>query len=145
LKKRKTGQFHQGIYTIKNKEQYVGTKFPVFRSSWELSLMEHLDGHEKVKGWCTECVAIPYYFNGKPKRYFPDFLVVWNDGRKQVIEIKPYRETKPPRKSIKKARKTLLYEQYTYLMNQAKWSAAEEFCKKRNFEFKVLTEKDLIL
>ena len=31
----------------------------------------------------------------------------------------------------------------TYVVNQAKWKAADEFCKKQNIEFIVLTEKHL--
>jgi hypothetical protein len=30
-----------------------------------------------------------------------------------------------------------------YVKNQAKWKAAEEFCKDRQWEFKVLTEDHL--
>lgn len=145
LRKKKKQQFRQGIYTVKNREQYAGTKPPIFRSSWELSFMEHLDGHEKVKGWCCECVVVPYYFNGKRRRYYPDFLIIWEDESKQVIEIKPYRETNPPRQSKKKSRKTMLYEQLTYCKNQAKWEAANEFCRKKGWEFKILTEKDITI
>jgi hypothetical protein len=31
----------------------------------------------------------------------------------------------------------------TYAVNQAKWKAAEEFCKDRMIEFKIITEEDL--
>jgi hypothetical protein len=36
-----------------------------------------------------------------------------------------------------------LYEQLTYIQNMAKWEAAKKWCKKRGFEFTVLTEKEL--
>jgi hypothetical protein len=138
-------KFRQGVYTVKNRQKYIGKKPPIFRSSWEMSFMQYLDEHEKVKGWCCECVVVPYTFNGKPKRYFPDFLVVWEDNKTQVIEIKPHRETKPPRQTKNKSRKTLLYEQFTYLKNQLKWKAANEFCLKKDWEFKILTEKDITI
>lgn len=138
-------KFRQGVYTIKNREKYLGKKAAIFRSSWELKMMEYLDNKEGVEGWCSECVIIPYTFNGKVHRYFPDFLVVWKDGRKQVIEVKPHRETMKPRKTKKKSRKTMLYEELTYCKNQAKWEAAEGYCKKKGWEFKILTEKHLII
>jgi hypothetical protein len=137
-------KFRQGVYTVKNKEKYAGKKAPIFRSSWENSFMFYLDNHEKVKGWCSECVIIPYTFRGKTHRYYPDFLIVWEDDKKQVIEIKPHRETLPPRKSQKKSQKTMIYEQLTFSKNMAKWEAAEGYCKKKGWEFKVLTEKDII-
>ena len=49
------------------------------------------------------------------------------------------------KKSGGKWKKTKKYitEVVTYGVNQAKWKAAEEFCEKRGWKFKVLTEKDL--
>jgi len=31
----------------------------------------------------------------------------------------------------------------TWMINQAKWKAAKEFCADRNYEFKIMTEDDL--
>ena len=31
----------------------------------------------------------------------------------------------------------------TWMINQAKWKAAREFCADRNYEFKIMTEDDL--
>ena len=139
----KRKQFRQGVYTVKHRQKYTGKTPPIFRSSWEMDFMYHLDTHPAVKGWCSECVVIPYSYAGKTRRYYPDFLVEWLHGLKQLVEIKPYRETLPPRKTKKKSRKTLIYEAMTYEKNQAKWDAAQYFCKKRGWEFKVLTEKNL--
>ena len=63
------------------------------------------------------------------------------DKRRVIIEIKPSRETKPPRVTKKKSQKTILYESLTYAKNMAKWDAATSFCNKRGWEFKVVTEK----
>jgi hypothetical protein len=82
-------------------------------------------------------------FHGKPSRYYPDFLMILEDGRKILIEIKPSRETKPPRKSKKKSQKTMLYEQMTYLKNTKKWEYAQQFCNKKGWEFRIITEKEL--
>ena len=34
-------------------------------------------------------------------------------------------------------------EAYEFVKNQAKWEAAREFCDDRQWEFKVVTEKEL--
>jgi hypothetical protein len=39
--------------------------------------------------------------------------------------------------------KGFLYEAKTYAVNQAKWKAADEWCKDRRLEFKVITEDEL--
>ena len=56
--------------------------------------------------------------------------------------MKPKKQTKPP---IKKSRvtKTYLYEMKTYAVNQAKWKAAQEFCKDNGMQFKIVTEEEL--
>ena len=38
-----------------------------------------------------------------------------------------------------------MYEQLTYVKNQAKWEAATKFCNKKGWEFKILTEKDITI
>ena len=66
--------------------------------------------------------------NGKIKRY--------------VIEVKPAKQTKPPVKP-KRQTKGYIIEAYEYAKNQAKWKMAREFCADRQWEFKVVTEKEL--
>jgi hypothetical protein len=36
-----------------------------------------------------------------------------------------------------------LNEAFEYVKNQAKWEAAQEYCKDRMWDFKVMTEKEL--
>ena len=66
------------------------------------------------------------------------------DGRTKtyLIEIKPEAQSIEP-KVQKKITKKYITEVCTYAINQAKWKAAKEYCLDRNWEFKVLTEKDL--
>jgi hypothetical protein len=47
-------------------------------------------------------------------------------------------ETNPKRKT-----KSWAYAVKTWAVNQAKWEAAKEYCADRNYEFRVLTEKEL--
>jgi hypothetical protein len=58
-----------------------------------------------------------------------------------IIEVKPECQTQPP-KQTKKTKK-YLQESYTYIVNQQKWKAADEFCQERGWKFQILTEKDL--
>ena len=79
-------------------------------------------------------------------RYFPDFYVKYKDVkgkiREKVVEIKPAKQVKEP-KMQKRRTKKYVSEVYTYATNQAKWAAAEDFCKDRRWEFQILTEKEL--
>lgn len=141
----------------KHPEKYVGKdKRVICRSSWEGRFCVWLDNHPDVIGWCSECIAIkyqdpvkPFTKAGKPyiRSYFPDFFVTMRvkDGsvKRYLVEIKPEKETKPPRKTPGKTPKTLLHENYTFAINSAKWRAATNWCLKNDVEFKIITEKSL--
>ena len=51
----------------------------------------------------------------------------------------------PPHKPKTQKRMTKRYisEVTTWAVNKAKWKAAEEFCKDNQWEFKIITEKEL--
>ena len=75
-------------------------------------------------------------------RYFVDNTVHIREGDKIVkylIEIKPHKQTKPPTKHGNKKQQTVLYENATWSVNQAKWAAAVEWCKKNNYKFQIVT------
>ena len=59
-----------------------------------------------------------------------------------IIEVKPHKETEPPKKK-KKITPRYITEVATYAVNRAKWAAATEYCLDRGWEFKTLTEKHL--
>ena len=59
-----------------------------------------------------------------------------------MIEVKPAKQTRPPKQG-KKVTQSYIYECKTYAVNQAKWKAADEWCKDRKIEFKVVTEREL--
>jgi len=129
-------------------EKYKG-KWPIImRSQWERTFAQWCDVNPSVLSWVSEGLEIPYYdpIKRKSRRYYPDFMVKVLDKNKKeviyVIEIKPLRETIPPKKGNKSDR-TKIHEQVTYVTNQAKWKAAIDFCKKRNYEFRIFTENEL--
>ena len=120
----------------------------VYRSSWELHFLKWCDRNDAVLKYASEEFSIPYVspVDKRVHRYYPDGIVQirHQDGRvcRYIIEIKPKKQTIEPQVKKRKT-KSYIYEVYEYAKNQAKWKAAEEFCKDRLWEFKVLTEEDL--
>lgn len=117
--------------------------------------MAYFDNHPHVKWWQSEELFIPYKspIDGKFHRYFPDFLVrmVTVEGTEQtvLIEVKPDKQTRPPDVSKKNATpsgrisRRYLNEVKTYGINNAKWNAAEEYCKDKGWKFLIMTEKEI--
>lgn len=120
----------------------------IYRSLWERKFMVYCDLNENILEWGSEEIALPYRspVDGKIHRYFPDFYIKVKEStgqtKKYLIEIKPKKQLTKP-KVPKRQTKAYLYEVYEYAKNQAKWESAKEYCKDRNWEFKVLTEDEL--
>lgn len=140
---------YKGKFHPKYPEKYKGDPTNIiYRSMWEMRFMRYLDQHPSVINWASEELIIPYVspVDKRIHRYFPDFWVKMKsrDGtiNNVLIEIKPYQQTKIPVKPQKLTRK-FINEARTYSVNQAKWRAAEQFCRERKWQFKVLTEKEL--
>lgn len=140
---------YKGRFSPKNPKKYHGnTKNIVYRSSWELKVMNMLDSNPNVIGWASEELFIKYFnpVDNKIHRYFPDFVAQVKDvsgkTKTYIIEVKPYKQTIEP----KRQRKTKVYieECLTYEINQAKWKAATIFCEEQGWEFKILTEKEIL-
>ena len=135
-------------YKPENPRKYKGDyKNIICRSSWERKFCRWCDLNESILEWGSEEFFIPYRApDGKVRRYFPDFIMKVKETNGEVktyvIEVKPLRQTKPPRKK-KRVTKSFIYECTTYAVNQAKWKAADEWCKDHKIEFKIITEKEL--
>ena len=120
----------------------------IYRSLWERKFMVYCDKNQNILEWASEEIAIPYRspIDNRVHRYFPDFYMKVKEmnGRikRYVIEVKPAKQTKPPAKP-KRQTKGYIREAYEYAKNQAKWKMAKEFCADRQWEFKVVTEKEL--
>lgn len=140
--------YHQGRYTPKNPEKYVGDASNIiYRSGWEKKYMIWADNNPAVLKWASEEIVIPYYspVDNKMHRYFTDFAMVLEKNgttHKYLIEIKPEAQTKPPVKG-KRTTNRYIEELATYAVNQAKWQEAEKYCAKNNMNFMLLTEKHL--
>lgn len=134
--------FSKGEYTPQNPSKYVGTYPITYRSSWEHTFMCVLDRHPNVIQWASESIKIPY-FNPVLQRwanYIPDFLIVASDAtgtqKAELIEIKPLKEAVLEHAKSKK-------DKLAYAVNEAKWTAAIDWCNRHKLSFRVLTEDQL--
>ena len=141
---------YSGKFTPKNRNKYKGNpKKIVYRSLWEKTFMKYCDSNPSILEWSSEEIIIPYYspVDRKYGRYFPDFFIksLNRDGSisKKIIEIKPKKQTVPPKKPKKKRSKRFLTESKTYVTNCSKWKAAKKYCQKRKWVFQILTEDHL--
>jgi hypothetical protein len=135
----------KGKYEPMHPEKYLGDWRKIrFLSSWELKFMQFLDVNPNVIAWGSEEFQIPYWNPVKKKicAYYPDFIVKFKNDKgevvTEVIEIKPRVQSVLP-----KGKKISLYDQVQLVLNHAKWTAAESFCKSRGINFKVLNEQNL--
>jgi hypothetical protein len=141
--------FKQGVYKPQNSEKYIGSNYPQYRSSWELKFFRWADLTETILAWGSENIIIPYInpLDNKVHRYFVDNFVVFKDNKgdkkKFLIEIKPSKQVAKPIPNNRKKQSTMLYEQTTWITNQAKWEAAKKWSEKKGYQFIILTEKEL--
>ena len=84
-------------------------------------LMKELIGTENPDDLATEILNVLTEGSNIPQA-----------GNYYVFVYKPKRQTKG-----------YIREAYEYAKNQAKWKMAREFCADRQWEFKVVTEKEL--
>ena len=132
---------YKGTYKVKNPEKYSGDYRNVYyRSLWERNVFRWCDDNPQILKWCSEETVIPYYYplDKKYHRYFVDLKFTTTEGT-FLIEIKPKSQTQPPKKPSRQTAKYLT-EAATYVKNQCKWKAAEEYALDRGWKFVVWTE-----
>lgn len=137
-------KYFQGLFRPKHPEKYKGqflsegTPLIIYRSHWEFLFLKWLDESLDVTCYSSEEIAIPYIcpVTGRVRRYFPDVYFETKNGDKYLVEIKPQKfATRPSTRNIR----TLA----EYAINQAKWEAARKVCEQKNWQFVILTEKEL--
>lgn len=139
---------YKGRFKPKNREKYKGNPDGiVYRSLWELKFMRYLDRSDDCIWYASEEGFVPYVspIDNKIHRYYPDVLVKFKTkaGEKIfLVEIKPKKKLLPPKPPKRKGRR-FIRETMEYHVNQAKFKAATEFCVKKGWTFKILTEDDL--
>lgn len=153
----------RGLYKLLNPEKFVcpsdnymgstrlnenGDLCVLFKSSLEMRAFEYADFNKYIKKWSLEPFAITYIkpSDNRTHRYYPDLFLEFTNGEKFIVEIKSLSERErpvPPKYKSYSSVQRYAADCLTYVTNQAKWKAAEEFCKYRNYHFTVLTEKEL--
>ena len=108
-----------GIYEEPKKSPY---NFERFQSDLERRMMVRLDADPQVKKWMKRHgISIPWIDGQKhQRRYVPDFIVEYDDGRRTIIEVKD-----PSRLDSNDV--------------QRKRKAAEIWCKQRRMEYVLAT------
>ena len=136
-------KFARGKFNMTQPEKYVGTKIPTYRSSWEFQFMRFCDTNNSVQKWASEAVSIPYRdpLTGRQTIYVPDFFIQYVDKNNkmhvELIEIKPASQSILERVGKNK------YNQAQFVKNQAKWQAANVWCKQQGIKFRILNENDM--
>lgn len=136
---------YSGKYKIKKPEKYVGDPSKVtYRSLWEKSCFKWCEANSKVVAWNSEEVVVPYRWkvDNKIHRYYVDLLIKMESGHVKLIEIKPDKETKPPKKPSRQSKK-YINEVTTYIKNTDKWDAARTYAEDRGWQFEIWTENTL--
>lgn len=139
---------YSGKYQPKNPKKYKGdTSKIIWRSTYELKMFRYCDFTDNVISWSSEEIIIPYIspLDKRVHRYFMDIYIKYKtpEGiKEQIIEIKPAIYTRPPKKQKRKT-KRYIKDVETWIINEAKWNAAEKWAQKRNMKFKIFTEREL--
>ena len=115
-KKKKKVSFKEGWHVSSKNRRKLH-----YNSGWELDVYRILDKMDEVIGYEVEPLDIEYFFDGERHKYLPDLRVHFNDGRREIWEIKPVNQTNLP-------------------VNEAKWEACNNYCQKRGLKFIVITE-----
>lgn len=135
-------KYNQGNFVPKNPEKLIGNANPVYRSGWELAMMNFLDSHPSVIQWASESIKIPYTnpLTGRRSQYVPDFLILYMDkaGKQhaELVEVKPKKEALVENAKSKRDKAFLI-------LNTAKWGAAMAYCRKNGLVFRIITEDQL--
>ena len=134
--------FAQGIFTPTNPKKYVGKGSPRYRSGWEWSFFQFCDNNDSVLEWASEAIVIKYRhpFTGKITNYIPDVFMRYrtknNKVCTEIIEIKPRKQSVIEGRMSERDRMVVA-------INQAKWAAAQAWCKQAGIVFRVLNEDSL--
>ena len=92
-----------------------------YDSLLERDYMIELEHDPTVRQWTKRhSVVIPYRFLGFPRKYYPDFLVTYNDGSQQLHETKGL---------------PLMFWATTKLKRES----AEAYCARLGWKYKMIT------
>lgn len=113
----KRPKFREGYLTSSKN----GGKEMHYRSGMECDVYEYLEAMPEVLSYDVEPFSVQYTFEGNIHEYNPDLKIQFVDGHIEIWEIKPSNQTHLPK-------------------NSAKWTACQQYCETRGYNFMVLTE-----
>ena len=133
---------YKTIYKPKNIEKYVGDHTKIkCRSLWERNVCKFCDENSNIIKWSFEELPVPYMnpLDQKIHNYYPDFLIKFNVNgttKSWMLEVKPKKQTILKENASKK-------EKITWIINNAKWKAADKYCRANKMEFRIITENEI--
>ena len=136
---------YKGKYKVRKPEKYVGDHTKViYRSLWERQCFKFCEDSSDIVAWNSEEMVIPYRCKTDKKmhRYFVDLVIKTSKGEIILVEIKPKKQTIPPKKPARQT-KRYINEVMTYAKNQSKWEAANSYAVANGYKFQVWTEDTL--
>jgi len=148
--KTKRKQFKSGVYYPQNPIKFSESKC-IYRSNYELQFLKWCDANPKIEKILYEKIVIPYKCktDNKLHRYYVDCMISMKEStgiKKYLIEIKPFRQTIPPKHSKRKKQSTILQENFNWVKNnKGKWPAAKQFCKMKGWRWCILTERGIYI
>ena len=144
-KPKKNSGYSQGYFPVNECKKYVGKGPIIYRSSWERKFCLYCESNPAVINWASEPISIEYInsLDGKKHKYFPDYYMKLDSGKEYLVEVKPSSQLKKPtapkRKTVR-GMKNYKYAMDMYITNMCKVQYAEEYCKTRGWQYKIVTE-----
>lgn len=135
--------FPVNLYKYKGDPQRI-----IYRSSWEKKFCKWCDDNPEIVSWASEPFAIKYVspLDNKVHEYFVDFYIRKESNgvvEEFLVEVKPKKQlTKPKPPSKYSATAIIAYNDAckTFIINRAKFDAAQKFAAERGIKFMVATE-----
>lgn len=95
-----------------------------WESTLERDFIKLLDYDPTVLSFKFQPEKINFVYKGKKRKYFPDFLVLKNDMKKYIYEVKAFEKIEDEE-------------------NKIKFQVGMKFCSERKMKYVVVTEKDI--
>lgn len=150
---KRRGRYRQGYFMPTSPTKYIGDPSKIiYRSSWEYKFCNYCDLTPEIVSWSSEPIGIPYIspIDSREHRYFVDFYMKiqkTNEIIEYLVEIKPSKSLKPPvmKEGLSTIKRLKEFNKAAtdWVVNRAKFIAAENFARLNNKHFIIVTEEFL--
>ena len=142
------GESKKSLFRPSFPKKYKGNPNNIIcRSTWETKFCNYCDLNENILEWASEEFFIKYVspVDNRFHRYYPDFLIKVKESKGEiktyVIEVKPKKQTRPPKKR-KKVTQSYLYECKPMLLTQLNGKQQENFVMIEKLNLKLSLNKN---